>query len=129
MSKSWRAGGCHCGKVKWRALTPDKAEAERCNCSICSMTGFIHLIIPAKDFELLSGALALTEYRFNKKIAVHKFCSHCGVKSFYIPRSNPEGISLNVNCMDKDSFEALKIVDFDGVNWEQNAASLAHKSN
>ncbi len=126
--KTWREGACHCGAVKWRALTPDDVEIDRCNCSICTKTGFLHLIIPAANFHLISGEEMLTDYRFNTGVAVHRFCKKCGVKSFYIPRSNPDGISLNFNCMDKNSFHKVTIKEFDGQNWEQHADSLAHKS-
>jgi len=121
-------GGCHCAAVKFEVKVPLQVTAQRCNCSICSMTGFLHLIVPAAHFKLLCGEDDLVCYQFNTKTAEHLFCRHCGVKSFYVPRSNPDGYSINVNCLDQSSFDKIKIEDFDGDNWERNAAALAHLS-
>ncbi|MEZ5922201.1 MAG: GFA family protein [Parvularculaceae bacterium] len=125
---SRKEGGCHCGAVKWEADLPDEIVADDCNCSICTMTGFVHVIVPAARFHLLSGEEAITEYNFGSGVARHFFCKRCGVKSYYIPRSNPDGVSLNLHCMDNAQFSKVEIRPFDGQNWEKNAASLAHLS-
>lgn len=120
-------GSCHCGAISFAVEAPEYLEAENCNCSICSKSGFLHLIVPKSKFKLLSGSEILQTYTFNTGVARHLFCQHCGVKAFYIPRSNPDGVDVNVNCL--DPFPAsLSVVDFDGQNWELNAHSLAHKS-
>lgn len=121
-------GSCHCGAVRFEADAPADAPVQRCNCSMCSVTGFVHLIVPAARFRLLSGSDSLTEYTFNTHTARHLFCSRCGVKSFYVPRSNPDGFSINVNCLDPSTTSGFVIEDFDGANWEANAASLRHLS-
>lgn len=128
MTDRWRSGSCHCGAVRFEVLAPDQVEVEACNCSICARTGFIHLITPKAHFRLVEGAESLTSYRFNTGVAEHLFCRICGVKAFYTPRSNPDGVSVNANCFDEGQSPELTIVPFDGRNWEQNAASLAHKS-
>lgn len=92
------------------------------------MTGFLHLIVPASRFRLLRGADALAQYTFSTGTARHLFCRHCGVKSYYIPRSNPDGYSINARCLDRSTIELLTIEPFDGRNWEQSSASLAHLS-
>ncbi|NQY03551.1 MAG: GFA family protein [Halieaceae bacterium] len=120
-------GGCHCGRVRFSVEAPDAVEVERCNCSICRKAGFLHLIVPATRFRLLSGSDSLTTYTFNTGVAEHYFCKVCGVKPFYKPRSNPDGIDVNLNCLERLP-EEVTIVDFDGQNWEDNAAALAHKS-
>lgn len=120
-------GSCHCRAVTFEVDTPEQIEAELCNCSICSKSGFLHLIVPLSKFRLLTGAAALTTYTFNTGVAKHTFCSVCGVKPFYIPRSNPDGIDINVHCLDTESLE-VNIIAFDGKNWEQNAYKVAHKS-
>lgn len=120
-------GGCHCGAVRFEVEAPAAVEAERCNCSICNKSGFLHLIVPASEFRLLTDPGALQTYTFNKGIAQHTFCKTCGIKSFYIPRSNPDGIDVNVMCLDQRPAE-LRIVEFDGQNWEQHGPALAHKS-
>ena len=125
---SWRAGGCHCGAVRFEAALPDRVEAQTCTCSICAMTGFVHVIVPARRFRLLQGKDELTTYTFNTGVAQHLFCSVCGVKSFYRPRSNPDGWSLNARCLDAATRPALDLSEFDGQNWEAHGADLAHLS-
>ncbi len=120
-------GSCHCGAVRFEVEAPEHLEADNCNCSICAKAGFLHLIVPLSRFRLLAGEESLTTYTFNTGVAKHTFCSTCGVKPFYTPRSNPDGIDVNVRCLDTRP-ASLTVIDFDGQNWEQNADSLAHKS-
>jgi hypothetical protein len=120
-------GGCHCGAIEFEVDAPAAVEVEDCNCSICAMTGFLHLIVPANRFRLLSGADAITTYQFNSGTARHTFCRICGIKPFYIPRSNPDGVDVNVRCL-REPGPQLTVVPFDGRNWEQHAHTLAHKS-
>jgi hypothetical protein len=127
-SFTWRAGGCHCGAVRFEAALPARVEAQTCTCSICSMTGFVHVIVPASRFRLTQGADRLTEYTFNTGVARHLFCKVCGVKSFYRPRSNPDGWSVNARCLDDAGVIALELSEFDGAHWEDHAGELAHLS-
>jgi hypothetical protein len=120
-------GGCHCGAIKFEVDAPQDIEAEDCNCSVCRMTGFLHLIVPRSKFKLLSGSEFIITYQFNTGVAKHKFCKLCGIKSFYIPRSNPDGVDVNVRCLSTQP-RALKVIPFDGQNWEANAHTVAHKS-
>jgi hypothetical protein len=124
----WRGGGCHCGAVRFEAALPDVVEAQSCNCSICERTGFVHIIVPKSRFRLLEGQAALTSYRFNTGAADHLFCLVCGVKSFYRPRSNPDGWSVNARCLDDADRLDIRVEPFDGKNWEAHAADLAHLS-
>lgn len=123
---SWRTGGCHCGAVRFEVALPDVAAASDCNCSICARTGFIHLIVPESRFRLVAGEDSLTAYRFNTGTAEHLFCKMCGIKSFYRPRSNPDGWSVNARCLDAWPDVALDVTPFDGRDWERHAAGLAH---
>jgi len=118
-------GGCHCGRVRFEVQAPAVIEATHCNCSICRKSGYLHLIVANADFHLLDGEDSLTTYSFNTGVAKHRFCRHCGVKSFYIPRSHPDGVSVNVHCLDPETVEAVNITDFDGANWEKNASKLS----
>jgi hypothetical protein len=120
-------GSCHCGAVRFEVEAPATITAQDCNCSICSKFGFLHLIVPKSKFKLLSGEDSLTTYTFNTGVAQHKFCKICGVKSFYIPRSNPDGIDVNVRCLEPQPKE-LVVEKFDGRNWERNAGDLKHLS-
>jgi hypothetical protein len=121
---TWEKGSCHCGAVSFEVLTPDAAELTDCNCSICHKTGYLHLIVPKERFRLLSGKRKLTAYRFNTKAAKHYFCSVCGIKPFYVPRSHPDGISVNFRCLAASDFKSIMTTEFDGRNWEENAAKL-----
>ncbi|MFL6858533.1 MAG: GFA family protein [Allosphingosinicella sp.] len=118
------SGGCHCGAVRYEAQVPAEVEVLDCNCSICAMTGFRHLIVPHHDFRLLSGRGALTAYRFGTGAAEHLFCAACGVKSFYQPRSHPEAWSLNLNALDDVSALTITARAFDGRHWETAKAAL-----
>ena len=117
-------GGCHCGAVRFEVDAPAAIEAVACNCSICGMTGYQHLIVPARGFRLLAGREALACYTFNTKVAKHYFCSHCGIKSFYVPRSHPDGYSVNVRCLDPATITSVSMGSYDGRHWEESAGSL-----
>ena len=121
------SGSCHCGAIQFEIEAPESIEVEDCNCSICNKTGFLHLILPLSKFKLLKGQDNITTYTFNSGVAKHTFCKTCGIKPFYTPRSNPDGIDINVRCLDTQP-KHINIVKFDGQNWEQNAHALAHKS-
>ena len=122
-------GGCHCGRVRFEVDAPADIEAVDCNCSVCAASGYLHLIVPKSRFRLLAGEEALTDYRFGTGVAVHRFCSICGVKSFYVPRSNPDGIDVNLRCVDRRLVRSLTVVPFDGRdNWEGDAGALRHLS-
>lgn len=121
-------GGCHCRRVLFEVDAPAVLPVIECNCSICRMTGFQHLIVPATRFRLLQGADALTEYTFNTGTAHHLFCRHCGIKSFYVPRSHPDGFSVNARCLDPETVERLDVTAFDDADREAATAAIAHLS-
>ncbi|TDR22467.1 GFA family protein [Marinicella litoralis] len=112
-------GGCHCGAIKFHATVDINSTILVCNCSVCSMTGFHHLIVPHDQFKLLTEVQSLTSYRFNSKQANHLFCSRCGVKSFYQPRSHPDCWSINAHCIKGYVATEWKHELFDGKNWTQ----------
>lgn len=118
-------GGCHCGRVRFEVEAPADIEADECNCSICTMSGYVHLIVPKSDFRLLDGEDALGTYTFNTGVALHHFCQYCGIKSFYVPRSHPDGISVNVHCLEPDTIRSVTVTPFDGRHWEQNIHKLS----
>ena len=100
-------GSCHCREITFEVDAPEVIEADYCNCSVCSKSGFLHLIVPLSKFRLLSGMNSITTYKFNTGIAKHTFCKTCGMKPFYTPRSNPDGIDINVNCLDTKPMSVL----------------------
>lgn len=128
MNKVTHHGGCHCGAVRFEVRAPARLLVQRCNCSMCARTGFEHLIVAAADFKLLSGQDQLSTYTFNTGVAKHLFCKVCGIKSFYVPRSNPDGFSVNLRCLDTRTIEHVDYEDFDGQNWERAGHTLAHLS-
>lgn len=118
-------GGCHCGRVEFEVRAPADIEVKQCNCSICSMTGFLHLIVSRDAFRLIRGEDELVTYTFNTGVAQHYFCRHCGVKSWYIPRSHPDGVSVNATCLRAGTIASITTQTFDGRNWEQNISQLS----
>lgn len=103
---------------------PDQVVVLSCNCSVCAKSGFIHLIVDEDDFRLLEGADNLTEYTFGTHTAKHWFCKTCGIKAHYKPRSHPDGISVNLRCLDADANLQLRFQEFDGANWEDNVVKI-----
>ncbi|HWD26051.1 MAG TPA: GFA family protein [Rhizomicrobium sp.] len=124
-AKTWHKGGCHCGAVAFEANAPSEVELVDCNCSMCAKTGYLHLIVAKKDFKLLRGDKVLTTYTFNTGAAKHFFCSVCGIKSFYVPRSHPNSYSVNFRCLDAAEFTSIMTTEFDGKHWELHAGELA----
>lgn len=122
-SNTTHTGGCHCGRVRFEVTAPARIEVLDCDCSICSKAGFLHLIVPKEQFKLLSGTEALTTYSFNTNTAKHLFCSVCGIKAFYVPRSHPDGYSVNARCLDEGTIEEITVKRSDGKNWERTYAA------
>ena len=112
------SGGCHCGRVRFEVEAPAHLQLDVCNCSMCQRSGYKHLIVPADRFKLLSGQDSLTTYTFNTGTARHLFCSFCGIKSFYVPRSHPDGFSVNANCLDDGTVTGVTLRQVDGRHWE-----------
>ena len=121
-------GGCHCGAVAFEVEAPAVIDALDCNCSMCGKSGFLHLIVPRARFRLLRGEDVLADYRFGTGVAVHRFCNCCGIKSFYVPRSNPDGIDVNVRCLDRATVAEVRVSLFDDTNRDASTAAIAHLS-
>jgi len=119
------AGGCHCGRVRFEVEAAAEISVAECNCSICARSAYLHLIVPKARFRLLQGEESLTVYSFNTGVAKHFFCKVCGIKSFYVPRSDPDGVSVNARCLDPGTVTRMDVRPFDGRNWE---ASIRGKS-
>lgn len=111
-------GGCHCGQVRFR-VRGDLDQVSECNCSVCTMKGILHLVVSREQFELLRGEDAISTYAFGTGVAKHTFCRHCGIHSFYTPRSRPDGISVNVRCLEGVDVDAVRPRPFDGRHWEE----------
>jgi len=125
--KKWHKGGCHCGAVSFEVKASSVLTITDCNCSVCAMTGYQHLFATKDEFKLLSGEGNLSTYTFGSGIAQHYFCKTCGIKSFYIPKSHPDGYSVNLRCIDPSGFNDISFEPFDGKNWEKNIDELRAK--
>jgi hypothetical protein len=121
--EEWKKGGCHCGAVRFEAKA-GWDSALLCNCSICEKKGFLHVIVPKDRFRLKSGDDALQSYRFATRAANHLFCRHCGIASFYVPRSHPDGYSVNLRCVEGVELSKVRLEPFDGKNWERARKEL-----
>ena len=117
-------GSCHCGRVRFQVRAALTGLTD-CNCSVCTKKGFVHLIVPADQFQLLAGAEDITTYRFNTGVARHQFCRHCGVHPFYVPRSDPDKVDVNARCLEGVDLTKLTVAPFDGRNWEEAMATGA----
>jgi hypothetical protein len=116
-------GSCHCGAVRFQVDGAIEHVVE-CNCSICRRKGYLHWIVPRAAFRLLAGEDQLTTYRFNTGVAQHHFCRTCGVAGFYVPRSHPDGIDVNVRCLEGVDLPASSVERFDGRRWEDSVHAL-----
>lgn len=120
-------GGCHCGAVRFRVIV-DEHLAFRCNCSVCRKKGFLHLIVPPESFTLIKGEDRLVTYTFNTRTAQHRFCGVCGIHAFYTPRSDPDKVDVNVNCLDgEDVVSLFRVEPFDGQNWDAAIAAYRQR--
>jgi hypothetical protein len=119
-------GGCHCGRVAYE-VRGVLERASQCNCSICTKKGYLHWIVARANFRLITPHDDLATYTFNTGVAMHHFCPHCGVASFYIPRSDPDKIDINARCLEGVDLSSLTMDHFDGQNWETNVASYKAK--
>ena len=124
MSLVKHSGACHCGRVSFEIDAPADLDVYECNCTMCEKVGYLHLFVSAGRFRLLSGRDSLVSYRFNTGVANHLFCGTCGVKSFYVPRSHPDGYSVNLRCLDRTKVRNVAVIPFDGANWEESIAGL-----
>ncbi len=121
------SGSCHCGAIRFQVEAPESIKCGDCNCSICSKSGYLHLIVPRSMFNLERGETDIATYTWGTGVAKHTFCRICGIKPFYIPRSNPDGYDVNVRCLDPAP-ATLEIEAFDGRNWEKHSHELSHMS-
>ena len=118
------SGGCHCGAVRIEVDSEPDATVYACNCSICTALNYLHLLVTREHFRVLAGTDMLTSYKFNSRTADHLFCKQCGVKCFYVPRSHPDGYSVNFRCLDQTAFGNVTVTPFDGANWEASIDEL-----
>ena len=113
-------GSCHCKQIQFEVIGKNNIQVLDCSCSICSILNYKHYVVDKSQFQLLKGKKYLSTYTFNTKVAKHMFCKICGIKSFYIPRSHPDSISINLNCINSKTINKVKLIKFDGKHWNKN---------
>lgn len=118
------SGGCHCGRVRFEIVAPEDILVSQCNCSICSKSGYLGLLVARSRFKFLQGEDCLTTYTFNTGVAQHLFCRYCGVKSFYVPRSHPHGYNVNARCLDPGTIDNMTVRPFNGQEWEKHSSAF-----
>jgi hypothetical protein len=126
-------GSCHCGAVRFTAQLDLAEVTSRCNCSICTKTRFWKTVVPAGAFRLLEGEDALSQYRFGGHNIEHRFCRHCGVKTFGRGHLDEIGdfVAISVACLD-DATPAemaaapVKYEDGRNDNWEATPAETRY---
>jgi hypothetical protein len=118
------SGRCHCGSVRFEIVAPEDILVSQCNCSICSKSGYLGLLVARSRFKFLQGEDCLTTYTFNTGVAQHLFCRYCGIKSFYVPRSHPHGYNVNARCLDPGTIENMNVRPFNGQEWEKHSSAF-----
>ena len=68
------------------------------------------------QFQLLSEAAALKEYRWNTKIARHYFCGACGIYTFHRKQAAPDHYGVNIFCLDDVDPQTLPVRATEGAN-------------
>lgn len=124
------AGRCHCGAVHFEASLSDGFNSIiRCTCSYCRMRGAVVAAVEAGGIKLVSGADALTSYRFNTGVAEHFFCSRCGIYTHHQRRSDPNSYAVNVACLDGVSpFDFPEVPVIDGVNHTKDTGKPTRRA-
>jgi hypothetical protein len=72
----------------------------------------------------VQGEDCINTYTFNTGVAQHFFCRYCGIKSFYIPRSHPNGFNVNARCLDPGTIKTMTIRPFNGQEWEKHSSAF-----
>jgi hypothetical protein len=100
------------------------------------MRGNRNIIVTQEDFQLSIDKQTYEDstilYQWGTLTAVRRFCKYCGILPWYNPRSKPDGIAVNLNCVDWGDDSLLKMCNkpdvvikkFDGIHWEDSFAAL-----
>ena len=91
---------CHCGLVELLIET-DLSTIKQCNCSICKRKYAKMNILPKESIKSIKGENNLSIYQFGTNIAKHYFCKKCGIYTHHQRKSDPNGIGINLGCIDE----------------------------
>ena len=106
-------GSCHCQSVQFE-IKSDLERVIQCNCSICIRRNAKMIMVPKENFILTKGEEYLTLYQFNSNIAKHYFCNKCGIYTHHNRKSDPNGMGVNLGCIDQLDATGYEAVSFDG---------------
>ena len=112
-------GSCHCGAVTYD-VEMELGKVFACNCSMCSRSGTLLAFVPPESFTLRSGQDQLGEYKFNRHIINHHFCTSCGIKPF-ARGTKGDGtpmVAINARCLDGIDIAALDVQQVDGKSFK-----------
>ena len=90
---------CHCESVVLEVET-DLQTIKQCNCSICIRKNAKMAMVSKDSIQIIKGKENLTSYKFNTMIAEHFFCKNCGIYTHHNRRSDPNGVAINIGCID-----------------------------
>ena len=116
-------GSCHCGRVTFE-VRADLNHVIDCNCSLCRRRGALWHAATESELRILTGEADLVLYQFNTNTAKHYFCRHCGIHPFIRPRLDPTRWAFNVRCIDDVDLSSIRVLPFDGLNWEAAAKAF-----
>ena len=103
---------CHCGSVEL-TFESDLSVIKQCNCSICKRKFAKMNILPKDSIKSIKGENNLSFYQFGTNLAKHFFCKICGIYTHHNRKSDPDGIGINIGCIDEiDPFS----IDSDVLN-------------
>tara|TARA_Y100001935_G_C17043520_1_gene378441 strand:+ start:177 stop:518 length:342 start_codon:yes stop_codon:yes gene_type:complete len=106
-------GTCHCKAIEFQ-INSDLEKIVKCNCSICIKKNAKMIMIPKENFYLIRGEENLSLYQFNTNIAKHYFCKICGIYTHHNRKSDPNGMGINLGCLDELDPNAFESLQFDG---------------
>ncbi|HVB78329.1 MAG TPA: GFA family protein [Candidatus Binataceae bacterium] len=104
------SGGCHCGRNKFE-VEGDLKKVMDCNCSICTMRGYLHWGVLSQKLQLITPESNLATYTFKSGMVKHHFCPICGCAPLV---SSPDGVYVNARCLEGVDLTTLKVEPFDG---------------
>ena len=91
---------CHCRSVQLDVET-DLSIIKQCNFSICKRKNAKMNILPKEAIKSIKGEGNLSVYQFGTNVAKHYFCKICGIYTHHQRKSDPNGIGVNIGCIDE----------------------------
>ena len=71
-------------------------------------------MLPKENFTLPIGESDLALYQFNSEVAKHYFCKICGIYTPHNRKYDPNGMGVNLGCIEDLDATAYDAIAFDG---------------